>query len=468
MTFAIGPSSETLYLYLVGAFLEILGPGWFPFVLLSILCSMGCVVLAVLVTRALSPATPPAIPFLLSAGSVWLFHFGQLGIRSISAPLFFLALLLVLRRSEDRVRPGGTEAAFGVLLGLSLYAYTACRILVIGYVLSEIVAFTSLPAGRWSIRRRAGRVAAGALLASIPNILFFLREPSEFLTRGYYCLVGGPLELVGNVAWTFLFPFYYPLRYRVPFGPGHAFDNTGVSLTASGVAPLDLVTAVALTAGLVVAWTRRREPAMGFLLSSWLAGSVVLGVSGPSLTRLLVLLPAYILFASLAFGEAWRRLPRLRPLTALALVVPAVTGAWGYIYRFGSSAEAMSQYFPASSAVTARSGELAEGGKRVLIAVRSNGRDLAKFHNYRHIDRIWLVESGPGPFALQGDPVAGFHPDFVLVERVPELASFASSLRSPPVEPRHPLFDEYRLSWPAGGGEAVAGNIRKLWNPLSR
>jgi hypothetical protein len=467
MSFAIGPSAETLWLYLVGASVELLGPQWISVVLPSILAAAAVVGLTVFVSLRLDPETPPAIPFFLSAGSVWLFHYGEVGLRAIAAPLFFVLAFLAVDRAASVGATWRAKAAAGVVLGLSVYAYSSCRVLVLAWFLWAVAEELRKPRGERRVRAALGPTLLGIAAVSIPNVLFLLREPGEFLFRGYYVYRGGWAWKVVNVFWTALLPFHHPRAYTEWLGPGHNFDAVAVTLTGAGVHPIDPVTAVAFACGLVLALREPRPAGLSYVLWALGTGTLVLGISGPSLTRLLLLQPAYVLLAALALSRAWRRWPRARAALVLALLVPGALGAMQYASTFGRSAAAQAEYLPEMNAMSARARDLTDAdlALRVLLVAR-RGKDIAKFYNYRHIGRIWLVEGAAAGPSAAADAIRRFRPGVVLVERADSLAGVAASLGAAcGTGP----FDEIRL--PAAEEHAGApepGNLRRLWNEIRR
>jgi hypothetical protein len=467
MSFAIGPSAETLWLYVVGACVELLGPRWSSVVLPSVLAAAAVVALTVLAARRIDPETPPAIPFLLSAGSVWLFHYGQVGLRAISAPVFFLLALVLVDGGGAPAARKRVQFAAGFVLGLSVYAYSSCRILPVAWVLFALAGELKKPRGERRFRAALSPTLLGIAVSSIPNFLFFLREPGEFLFRGYYVYRGGWLWKFVNVFWTALLPFHVPRFYTVWLGPGHNFDATAVSLTSAGVHPVDPVTAVAFACGLVLAARGPRPAGLSYLLWVLGTGTLLLGLSGPSLTRLLLLQPAIALLASLALGRAWRIGPRARPVLAAALLVPGALGFAEYAFRFGTSADAQREYLAATNAMSARARDLLDrdGALRVMIVARK-GIAIAKFYNYRHIERVWFVEGSPPSAAAVADGIRRFAPGAVLVERADAFRDVAVSLGA---DGRDGAFWEVRLpERDASAPTPEPGNIRRLWVEIRR
>ena len=467
MSFAIGPSAETLWLYVMGASVELFGPRWISVALPSVLAAAAVVALTVLAARRLDPMTPPAIPFLLSAGSVWLFHYGQVGLRAISAPLFFVLAILLVHAGEAAGGSKRIRFAAGFVMGLSVYAYSSCRVLAPAWLLCAVAGELRKPRAERSFRAALSPTLLGIAVASIPNALFFLREPGEFLFRGYYVYRGGWVWKVVNVFWTALLPFHVPRFYTVWLGPGHNFDATAVSLTSAGVHPVDPVTAVAFLCGLVLAFRSPRPAGLSYLLWVLGTGTLLLGVSGPSLTRLLFLQPALVILASLALGRAWHLAPRARPALLAALLVPGALGFFEYAWRFGPSADAQSEYLAPANAMSARARDLADRDPALrLLLVTRKGRDIAKFYNYRHIERLWLVEGAPPAPGAVDDALRRFRPGVVLVERGNAFREVAASLGALEGEG---LFAEIRL--PESDDSTTKpepGNIRRLWNEIRR
>ncbi len=467
MSFAIGPTAETLWLYVMGASVELLGPRWSSVVLPSVLAAAAVVALTVLAARCIDPEMPPAIPFLLSAGSVWLFHYGQVGLRAVSAPVFFLLALVLVHAGAAPAAGKRVRFAAGFVLGLSVYAYSSCRVLAPSWLLFALALELKKPREERSFRSALSPTLLGIAISSIPNFLFFLREPGEFLFRGYYVYRGGWLWKFVNVFWTALLPFHVPRFYTVWLGPGHNFDATAVSLTSAGVHPVDPVTAVAFACGLFLAARGPRPAGLSYLLWALGIGALVLGVSGPSLTRLLLLQPAIILLASLALGRAWRGWTRARPVLAAALLVPGALGFAEYAFRFGTSADAESEYLAATNAMSARARDLLDrdGALRVLIVARK-GVAIAKLYNYRHIERVWFVEGSPPSAAAVAEGLRRFAPGVVLVERADAFRDVAASLGASGGDG---AFWEVRLPERDASARAPEpGNIRRLWVEIRR
>ena len=468
LTFSIGPSAETLYLYPLGASVALLGPTRLALALPSALAATAVLALLALVVRRARPALSLAVPLLLGASSVWLFHYGQVGLRAISAPLFVLGAVLLLDDTEGSGLAKRPFAA-GALLGLSIYAYSGCRLLPLAYAAHLSWRTLRRAAPRAALFREALRVGAGFLVASIPNLLFLLRAPSLFLDRGYYVARGDLADKLVNVLATFLLPFGYPDRYRVWRGAGHVFDATGVALTASDLDPLDLVAGPLAVLGLAVLLFgkgRRISNGLSFLVAVWLTGGVLLGAFGPGLTRLLILLPAWLVFAALGAEALLARAPALRlPLVAFLFLWLGLR-ADAYVRTFGPSTGSRWEFHEAITAMAERARDLTGQGTRVLVVSR-RGRDVFKYFGWRRIEQIYHVPQ-PSGVPEEGDvPLHGFRPGVVLVERTPDLDRWAPPGGVAGPSPKPALYAEYHLPDADPSPPTVRSNLWRLWSPIA-
>ena len=332
LTLVLGNSAETLWLYVVGLSAKLLGPTVLAVALPSALAAAATAVLVTLLSRALDPGTPWLAPFLLAAGSPWLFHYGRSGLRAISAPLFFaLAALLLARAAREPARPG-PFLWVGAAVGASLYGYTACRLLPVALVLALATAWHADRDRRRAWLRAGGAAGLGFVTASLPNLLFFAAHPHEFLTRGSYVAVGSGAARFANLVATLVLPFDTPHRYRFIWGDAHVFDGVSAGLTGSGLDPVPLATGILFAGGLVWRLARRRDVTTLFLAYTLVLAVALLGPMGPSLTRLFVILPVYIVFASLGAG-ALMRSPRSRLAVLAGLLLVATQALARYFSR---------------------------------------------------------------------------------------------------------------------------------------
>jgi hypothetical protein len=299
LTFVLGNSAETLWLYVVGLSAKLLGPTVLAVVLPSALAAAATVVLVTLLVRTLDPETPWIVPFLLAAGSPWLFHYGRAGLRTISAPLFLTLTALLLARAVRDMEHSRRFAWVGFAAGVSIYGYTACRLLPVALILAFGIAWLREKARRREWRRASLHMLAGLLAASIPSLITLAAHPREFLTRGSYVAVGSGAGRLANTLATALLPFDYPHRYGFIWGEDHVFDGVSAGLAGSGVTPVPLAAGILFAIGIVQRLARRRDVTSLFLTLTLALAIVLLGPTGPSLTRLLVVLPVYLVFAAL-------------------------------------------------------------------------------------------------------------------------------------------------------------------------
>jgi hypothetical protein len=466
LTVSIGPSAETLWLYVTGASVAALGPTRTALLVPSILAASAVLVLVVLLLRRVRPELPLAVAVFVPASSIWLFHSGQIGLRASAAPLVFLGTCFLL---DDRVERDVADRPFaaGALLGLGIYAYSACRLLPVAWALHFAARWFRRREARPALRREARRLFAGFTLVSIPNLLLLFRAPGLLLDRGYYVSRGTLLDKLANVLATFLLPLGYPDRYRVWKGPGHVFDVTGVALTASGLDPIDCVAGPLALLGLL-AWRRGKESAaLSFLLTTWVAGSVLLGLYGPSLTRLLILLPAWLVFTALGCDALLARAPRLRVPLAAFLALWLALQARAYVMTFGRSESAAWQFNEAVTEMAERARDLTAEGRRVIVVSRT-GRDVFKYFCWQRIEQVYYVATPEGAPRRDDVPLTEFAPDVVLVEHTPALDAWGNAFGIGSRSNRPALYGEYAVPHPrAAPPPSVRSNLWRLWSPVS-
>jgi Dolichyl-phosphate-mannose-protein mannosyltransferase len=422
ITFSFGNSAETLYLYIVGGMLSLLGPSTIAIQLTSWLFALACVFLIWKLTACISETIPAWVPLLTATSSLWLFHYARSGLRAIAAPVFLAAFTLLLDRSE-RHPDARADAVCGVVLGLSIYSYTACRVLPIAFVVYGVIRLLSRPQNRKLLTGSYRTIVGWAFAVSVPNLLFLIKQPAGFLTRGNYVLVGNNWDKVSNVISTALTPFYYADRYRDVIGRGFFFDAISAALTARGHNPLHFILSAALVIGLLQAKQFFEKPVFAFLLSAWITSVLILGVAGPSLTRLLILLPVYLVFAALGFGALLAKIPSAR--AGLLVMMIWVWLSSDYKYMFGAGEpEAASVYFNAAATPMGREAErLAHEGRRVLC-VLSREKDVVAFLTHDESSRVKIVEFYRQELDPSQVPFLTFQPDDLLIENLSRFNGF--------------------------------------------
>jgi hypothetical protein len=429
ITFSVGHSAETLYLYLLGAMIRLLGPDTIAIQLTTWLFALACILLVWRLTRAVADEIPPWIPALAAASSLWLYHYARSGLRAISAPFFLAAFALLLDRAERRPASRLPGIICGVVLGLSVYAYTSCRVLPLAFILYAAVRAIAHRDKRQILIRCYGTILVSALFTSIPNLLLLLRQPGEFLLRGSYVVLGNAEGKGLNFLWSALLPFHYPDGYRDVSGPGYLFDSVSAALTARGHNPVHFVFAAAMLLGLVEARRFIEKPVLAFLLSAWITSILALGVAGPSATRFLILLPVYLVLAALGLGSLVRKFP---PLRSGVLVLMFWAGlSEGYTYLFGGGeSQAASIYFSSSATpIGKRAANLAAQGRRVLCVLERD-KNVVVFLSHDQSARVRIVEFYRRPLEPSELPFVEFQPDDLLIENVARFNVFTG--RFPP------------------------------------
>jgi hypothetical protein len=360
-------------------------------------------------------------------------------LRAIAAPFFLAAVALLLDRSERRPKDRLAALACGCVLGLSIYGYSSDRAIGVafaGYVLWRV---WRASADRLGALLRYGWIAGGAVILSIPNLIFLIRRPADFLSRGSYVFRGGFAEQSGNLIWSILFPLYLPASYHAFAGPGFQFDGVAAGFLAAGFSPLPIVIAVAFGFGL---WRTRKlqSAAASFLVAAWIAVMLFIGPAGPSPTRLLILFPFFAAFAAAGFAFAAKDWPMLRIPIPLTIAAMGLIGGAQYI----AAPEPLSRFYAGqATAIGEEAAQLTDHGERVLCVIAGEA-GVVRYLTYAHPDRIRIVEFYQSmPDAAQ-IPFDDFKGGVLLLEHAPQFAAFES--RFPPDRvSRSARFDRIRL-----------------------
>jgi len=366
-----------------------------PLRFVSILVGTATLALLFLFARAMLGVRVALLATLFMAVSPWHLLYSRAGLRTILAPAFaIVAAWLFLRawRSGRMI----DHLAWGAAVGLGLWTYTSFRVVPLA-LLGFMLLSGWRAGGRDGARRTPASPGAGAwrgLLAGAAVAAVFLAalmafsgmNPAQFLARGAYAITPPRTSWSQNLLHAVTMLNYYPSSYAVI--QNDAFISDGVSATFGliGLEPDTLLLAAFATLGLVVAaglaWSRPRRgeavvadadggdaattaagrPGVGdaaaLAILTILVGWLTVGWLGPSLTRLLVLLPWLALCGALLAVRVWDDLAGLwRPLTAwLAAAVLAGVGvlacAQGYSNYFllaGRSERAMQHFGPAQT-----------------------------------------------------------------------------------------------------------------------
>lgn len=421
ITSVIGIPQETLYLYLTATAAKILGTTTLAPQVVGWCFALATVWMLMRLVERILPRAPAWIPWLVATSSVWLFHYSRTGLRAVSAPFFLLAFSLLLERAE---RPShlaspasyASACAAGAVLALGIYSYTACRVLAVALLLHTVTRVIRETHIRPHLLRLYAALLLTAGVVSIPNLLYLLQSPHDFLFRGGYVLTHDFTGVGTNLAASFLLPFHYLDRYRSLFGTHHVFDGVSASLTTAGIAPLHPVIAIAFAAGVIASLRRSGPTVVPFLLWTLLSATLLLGIAGPSLTRFFVALPAYLVFATIGFATLTARYPRIRPFVLAALSALLLSAAHGYFVEFADNDKAQKYFSPAATPIGQRARELAGQDLRVIALVVKDANVIA-YLNYDRPGTVIVLELPRRPSSTDEIPLASFHPDRLLIER---------------------------------------------------
>ena len=411
ITFAIGNSAETLYLYLMGISAHLFGPTALAIHTVSWIFAIACVWMIACLAIRVNGSIPIIIPLLTAACSIWLFHYARSGLRAISAPFFLCAFTLLLDRVERRPAHRWSALACGAVLGLSLYSYTSARILPVAFAIFLVFQFLRRQASATDLFHRYLPVVVGAFIVSIPNLIFFFQHPAGFLSRGDYVFRGSTAQRLGNLMATVLLPLNYPDRYKIVAGPTHYFDGVSTALVSSGFSPIHLIYAAALLFGLYLSRRHLVHPIIFFLLASWITSIAALGIAGPSLTRLLIVLPAMLVFAALGFAGLAQIHSKFRIVSVALILVVGVTDGYGYLSGRGAAPD---YYAAATTAIGHEALALAGQGRSVLCIVSSDA-NVTRFMTLRQGARVRVFQLTHAIDAYD-IPWNQLRPDVLLVE----------------------------------------------------
>jgi hypothetical protein len=296
-------------------------------------------------------------------------------------------------------------------------------VLPIAFVAYAVIRLWTHPEKRTLLLVKYRAIVAWAFIASIPNLLFLASQPKTFLARGDYVMVGTAWDKAANVASTALLPFYYPDRYRDLVGHGFFFDSISAALTARGHSPVHFILAAALVIGLLQAKRFIGKPVFIFLLLSWITSIVTLGIAGPSLTRMFIVLPVYLVFAALGLGALLEMFPATR--AGIVVILIWVWLSVGYKYLFGSGeSQAASIYFnSAATPIGEQAERLAHEGRRVMCVV-SRDKDVVTYLTHDQSERVRVVEFYSKQLDSSQIPFNAFQPDDLLIENLPRFNWF--------------------------------------------
>jgi hypothetical protein len=247
-----------------------------------------------------------------------------------------------------------------------------------------------------------------------------------------------------NMIWTILTPFYYPQYYQNLGGPTYLFDGVSGALAAMGNHPVNVVLATAFLIGVLQRRHYLNRPVVPYLIACWITAMAALGVSGPSLTRILILLPVYVVFASIGVLYVLKRFPQARTPVLALLVAAALFDIGGYMTGFSNSRGAQLFYSPAATKLGQAAETEAMAGRRVMCIV-SKDANVIRYLTHDQAPRIDITEFYRRPVNPAEIHMAEFKPQVLLVENR-FLADVSSLLPTPAEVERTEQFTTIRLA----------------------
>jgi hypothetical protein len=272
-------------------------------------------------------------------------HFSRIASVGYIHDTWLVPLELYLLLSGIEKRSSWRAALAGVLLAIHFSVYLTAQIILGLVVIYLVIAFLFLRA--W-IRPALSQIAAffgGFLTMLVPEVVYIIRQPSEFLNRlgengtfqsgwltDMMASTGrSAMQILGErILHAFLALIYYP-----------AFDFYG-----SPIPMLTLVSTMLFLAGMGIVLLRTRSPRFLLLNGYFWGGTVAIGLFAipPSADsyRMLMVLPAALLMAALGleqiinlFGMGWSASRAAYTFsTGAVLVSLLVFNVWTYYGDF--------------------------------------------------------------------------------------------------------------------------------------
>ncbi|MCZ6695677.1 MAG: glycosyltransferase family 39 protein [Acidobacteria bacterium] len=395
----------------------------FPLRVVSIGIGMITILALYLFARSRFGPRVALLAALLLAVSPWHLLYSRVGLRAILAPLFAIATIgFFLRAMERGRRPDRPvwhtildHAAWGVLLGLGLWTYTSFRVVPVA-ILLFLLLHRFVDPSRSAIgsgERRPILVGIGvAAVLTVLNISLSGLGLLGFFLRGAYASLPGVKSFGANLLHSVTMLNYLPMRYGVVQTNDFIGDGVSAVYPLLGFEPETVPVAAFATLGLIgVAWSMtggRRERTLGFLGLTILALWVLVGPTGPSLTRMLLLVPWVSLLAALVAWQMFDELSRLawRPgrwiavaaVAGLAIAAP-VQGFQQHFLRVGRSERAMKFFWPTQTIMGIFSRTAVPPGS-ILYVLHSYGRETITYLIGDRPD-LYLIND-PATLDLQG------------------------------------------------------------------
>lgn len=414
--FPSNAGNEPLYIYLTAGTIALFGKNVWGIRLAAVVCGLATVGLTGMWIRRVYGTRAALIAGALIAVTFWPLFMSRVGLRSAALPPLAAATAWLFWRAMQDAGRKMQVARFvlaGISLGAALYTYPASRALPVAYV-SFFVAYaflaphSTLHAPRSTLHTLrpplygfvAFLIAAG--LVFLPLYLYLARMPEADVRLQQLVTIGavsalqrgdaGPLLAnIRDTAGMFTFRGDPVWRYNVAgrpvFGP---------------------IVGALFYLGVVVALWRAREPRYLFALI-WLPVGLlpsILSDSAPSFLRASASLPVAFLFPALGADWLVERFQWKRAMTAVVIVVIALSGALSirdYLHTWAARPE-VREVYRSDLADVARWLDAQAGDEPVVIASK-NPHDVDPFlfdfelrrpRQVRWVDHLYGLILPPG------------------------------------------------------------------------
>lgn len=331
---------EPLFLYGMAAALALLGRTPYAVRVTAAVLGTLTVPATFLMARALFGARVGLWSALLIAVAPWPINLSRIGLRAVSMPLVTALGLWFwwAGRRQVRWRRIVGWVLGGTLLGLSLYTYTAARLVLVavaGFVLFQV----------WVSRERMGRwevlcLALAALVAMMPLTAYWITHPGSSLGRSSQVSILNPEINHGDL---------FGLLTRNVIRAAGLFTFRGDSIPRHNVPlrPLfdPLTSAFFLLGGLLSVGRARRDgaSALALIWTGVMLLPTILAEDCPHFLRAVGVLPMAAVYPALGLEWASQRLAQRGPAWAsktmigVVLAVASLWGSYDYLSRHGGT-----------------------------------------------------------------------------------------------------------------------------------
>jgi|694.fasta_scaffold06027_14 hypothetical protein len=417
---------ETLWVGIAGVLVRLLGHETLSVVMSSWLAVGLMLVFLWLLARRHPAAFDPMLVVLAAISMPWLFHYGRSGMRCIASATFLAANLVALSLFLEKPRSWLGAATLGGSLALGIYAYTSSRVPPLAYALFALGQIVHAGHERWVWLAGHARVVFVATLMSLPNILYAVREPEKFFGRGQYNVVGTAGDRAWFIAESLALPLWYDnARYTTIVGLRDgvvrwAFEAVAVALPLARMAPVPLLTGLAMLGGLAIVPRLDRAPrlVMFFGLLTYALTASLIGFMGPSESRLAILIPVVALCAGAGLTFLARQQPSWSGLVVpagMALLAAFTIGT--YCLRMPAG-RYQRPYALAAIEAGRAARDLAAAGSRVLVIVAKD-RNTVEYLAADQRGRVAIMEFFDRPFDIRELELDRLLPDAIVVSLDP-------------------------------------------------